>query len=101
MNCNLKDTKHLFILSSILLISGVSKTLIATLFTAAGGAEIFARIFNGWLADRGVMSAMNHLALCIIITGICAFICAAVSSIPGIELQYLVLCVLDGWSKLN
>ena len=67
----------------LVIIPGVSKKLIATLFTAAGCAEIPARIFNGWLADRGVMSAMNQLALCMTITGICALICAIVSSTPG------------------
>ena len=71
----------------------MSKKLIATLFTAAGCAEIPARIFNGWLADRGVMSAMNQLALCMTITGICALICAIVSSTPGNKISALLILV--------
>lgn len=66
-----------------MILSGVSKQLVAILLGVAGGVEIPSRTFNGWLADRKFVSAYKQLAFCMLVTGICACLCGIISGVAG------------------
>ena len=61
----------------------VSKKLVATLLTVAGGIEIPFRIFNGWLADKRYTSAYTQMTINMLLVGIGAIVCGAVSGVAG------------------
>ena len=62
---------------------GVSKELISIVLACAGGVEIPMRIMNGWFADSNVMSAYKQLAVCMLLSGLTALLCAIISGIAG------------------
>ena len=55
----------------------------ATLLTVAGGIEIPFRIFNGWLADKRYTSAYTQMTINMLLVGIGAIVCGAVSGVAG------------------
>ena len=67
----------------ILDVLGVSKMFVTCALTGAGALEIPMRIFNGWLADRRMISAYNHITLCMVVTGVTTLLCAIMSSHAG------------------
>ncbi|XP_067942235.1 monocarboxylate transporter 12-B-like [Watersipora subatra] len=69
--------------------SNVSKTFIPIAIAGAGGIELFMRIVNGWFADRKIISAFNHIAICMTFTGAMAALCATFSGKAGIVLMLL------------
>lgn len=70
----------------------MSKDTVALALTIAGVVEIPARIVNGFLADRKIMSAVTHLSLCMCLTGTAALLCATISGLEG--------RFLEGWGIL-
>ena len=65
------------------LIEGLPKDFVSILLSAAGVAEIPMRIFNGWFADKKFVLVSTQVALCMLFTGVAAFICAAISGTAG------------------
>ena len=61
----------------------MSDGLVSNLLIGAGVLEILMRIFNGWFADRKLISSYNQLAISMAITGVCALLCAVISGTAG------------------
>lgn len=64
-------------------LAGASKELVSALLAGSGILEAVMKISNGWLADRKLMTAYSQMSLCMLITGVAALFCAAISGTAG------------------
>jgi len=72
-----------FILLTSPLLTGVDKKTISLVLSISGAVEIPCRVFQGWVADRHIVSAITQYTFCVITCGLAAIVCATASGLPG------------------
>ncbi|XP_067942641.1 monocarboxylate transporter 9-like [Watersipora subatra] len=63
---------------------GLSKSLVSMLLSAGGIADMLMKVFNGWLADKKLISPSTHLALCMAVSAVTALLCATLHNTAGL-----------------